>query len=510
MRLAIKFSNTYIDIMEYKVVGERIKLNKYVRGKIPEGAVENGIVINTNGVATALRELMKENQIRNQKAVLTIACSDFIRKEIEIPQSPSRHVRGLLQNELNKQEILGTGYTFDYILNKDFKPDKGQLQQYKVFLLPVELIKNYKTTFQRAGIKLVGIKPVQDSMENLAKIFGLKTKENPTLLVSAEEQEVNILLVGAGTKSVYRNRQIHEDAIEENIFIVSAVQKIQEYLDTEEQVLEMLLEEISKLVQFQSQRDSSKQINSILVYGQLAEKQSFIDNLTLRSGIEAKRCTLPETIMAEKIGKNQIKGFHIIGALISTLNKKHQLSFIGLPEEEDYFSTKDKIPFYVGMGFVLLLCIVCMCIKIGNMQIRDKIEEDREAIVAIEQQEEYQRRVKIQKELQQLVKYNTNCDLCIQTLEQEGRFETKLFKEVDDLVIKGVQIQSHRYENRTVILECVAEYQDGPADFAKVVTNSNLFENVQYTGFQAYTDINGTVHYSFQLECMGKKQKNNN
>lgn len=507
MELTIELNNDCIDIMEYHMSRRRMKITRHIRGEMPEGAFENGVIVDTNGVATAIRDMIKENQIRGQKAVLAVSSPETVRKELKIPKGPARHIRGLIGNELNKLEMQGKGYVFDYVPFdwKEDGEDQDKFQWYQVFLLPAELVKNYKTTLKRAGLILMRIEPVYDCMENLAGLMGLKDRKNMTILVSAEETDINLLMVGSGIKSMHRNIQIKEEGIEENIFIVSAVQQIQNLINTDEKAIESIVEGISKLVQFKSQVHKERKIERVFVYGSLLQGEGFLEALSSRIQIPTEACSQPLGIQFQP-GEQKIPlySYNNIGACSpALLGVKKPLSFLNLPGDAEYISVKDQIPVFIGLGCVLAVSVFYAITVMGNRQMQKETTACQEESREIEGQEEYHRRVKIKEELLGLMDYNSNCDLCIQTLEQSPRFESQLFSSVDALVPKGITIEGYHYENQTASYQCIATEQDGPARFARIVTDSRLFENVAYTGFHAYEGPEGGVYYSFLLECSG-------
>lgn len=519
MELAIEFSNEYIDVMEYTCSSVGMKIHNWARGKMPEGAYQNGVVVNTNGVATALKEVMKENGIRTKKAVLSVNGAEHISKIIKIPKSAPKHVRGLLKNELQKKEILANGYSFDYTLAEDVTEEADGLSSYTVCMLPTELVRNYQTTLKRAGITLLRIEPVSNSMEKLAQMLCLKERDNLTILVGAENTRVNILMSGPKIRSVNRSIQIKEEGIEENVFIVSAVQKIESALSPQERVLDALIEDISKLIQFQSQNSKGKVVDQILLYGELAGDEAFIQKIQLRTGIDTKKCTLPEDkIKKQSSVKKELKGYNMIGLAGGKLLRiKKELSFINLPEESDYISIQDRIPTFIGLGCVFALSVFYAVVTAGNLKKENDINEMEARIVEIESTEQYQKNLEVQQKLMDLIQYNQDCGLCISTLEASARMESRVFSDVDALVIPSTvssqllmqpgqfYIQSYDYQNKTATFGCIAAYQDGPADFARIVTNAGLFEQVTYSGFNSYQDVDGNTWYSFQLECSGQR-----
>lgn len=506
MELTMELNNDCIDIMEYHISHKRMKISRHIRGEMPEGAFENGVIVDTNGVAMAIRDMIKENQIRGQKAVLAVSSPETIRKELKIPKSPARHIRGLIGNELNKLEMQGNGYVFDYV-PFDWKEEEGEdkFQWYQVFLLPSDLVQNYKTTLKRAGLILTRIEPVYDCMENLAGLMGLKDRKDMTILVSAEETDINLLMVGSGIKSMHRNIQIKEEGIEENIFIVSAVQQIQNLINTDERAVESIVEGISKLVQFKSQVHKGRHIEQVLVYGSLLQKEGFLEALSSRIQIQTQACRQPSQIQfSPGEQKTPLYSYNSIGACSPVLSGvKKTLSFLNLPGDAEYISVKDQIPVFIGLGCVLAISVFYAATVMGNWQMQKETAVCQQESREIEGQEEYQRRVKVKEELLGLMDYNSNCDLCIETLEQSKRFESQLFSSVDALLPKGITMEGYHYENQTASYQCVAAEQDGPAKFARIVTDSRLFENVFYTGFNAYEGPEGGIYYSFVLECSG-------
>lgn len=503
MELTIEFANRYIEITEKKVSSGRIVIEKYVRGKMPEGAFQNGIVVNTNAVAIELRELMKQQQIRSKNAVLSISGMDIIRKEVAIPKSPEKQVRGLLENELKKTDVLKRGYLFDYIPDED--EITKEFQNYQVYMLPEDLVNNYRTTLKRAGITLARIVPIARSMEVMAGFKGLHKRKDLTIVVSAEASHINLLMTGDGIKSIHRMIEVkEEEGIEDNVFIVSAVRQIKNTISPEYQAIENLVENIFKLVQFQSQTYKGRNISEILIYGELTEEEGFIEELEKRCQIPVHKCRM-ETGKVTFSNSGIEADYHGYSSVCIGVRKEHghkkELSFVNIPGSSSYVSAKDYMAAFIGLGCIFALAIFYCVVQFMNLRAENRIDELKTDIADIESQEIYQEKYKLEQDLNKLISYNESCKTCIDLIENKQRMEPELFAKVDKLAPENVSIQSYGYENHTAIFKCISAYQDGPADFAKIVTDAELFEEVKYTGFQAFADINGVTYYNFQLEC---------
>lgn len=500
MKLAIKFSSDYISVIEQKA-GTDIEVAKCIQAKMPEGAFANGIVVNTNVVATTLKELLKEHHIKSKSVVLCAGGMDVIYKEISIPKSAPRHVRNLIKNELIKSDALRNGYLFDYIPGES---NEENMQNYYVYLLPTELIHNYEQTMKRAGLTLERVEPINCSMEKLAQLIGLDKREGLTILIDAEKTGIDILMTGGGAKSVYRNIQLAEENIEENVFIVSAIQNMSQSEDPMERSYNSLMEAVSRLLQFQFQSGSGNTVDQILVYGKLAEREDILERIEERTGIHTELCSVPEDKVSFANGRYPVggSGYSAVGCVCGKIiGETKQLSFIQLPEEADTMTLKDRIPLVVGLTCLVGLSISYAVLSAQNAHYERKNMELQHEIAVLEESEEYQRRVEVQQEILRLSTYNENCNTCIETLESVKAFDAEEFKNVDALVPDGIKITGHEYEGNIIRFYCTAESQDGPAAFAKIVTDAGVFENVDYTGFSAYQTQDFIVYYSFQLEC---------
>lgn len=502
MKLAIKLSNDYINVTEQRV-GTDIRIGKCVRGEMPEGAFQDGIVVNTNLVADALKKLLKEHKIKSKQAILCVSGMDIMQKEIRIPKSAPRHVRALLKNELVKMDALRGGYLFDYILREEEKADG--LDCYSVYLLPAELVHNYEQTMHRAGITLERVEPVSRSMEKLSQLLELQKRENSTILIDAEHSGIDFMMSGAGVKNVYRNIQTKEDSIEENVFIVSAIRNLGGNENPSERVLDQLIENVSKLIQFQSQASRGRTVDQILIYGEMAADDQFVERIEQRTGIATKRCHLPAMLLhhSKDVAAEMGISYSTFGAVCGkALGEKKQLSFIQLPDEADTMTTKDWIPLVTGLVCLVALSFYYMVTAFGNNFTQASNREMESEIARIEESGEYQRRMTLKEELLVLTDYNESCKTCIEILENTGKFETESFVSVDHLVPSGIRITGYEFDGTKVSFRCIADMQDGPADFARIVKNAAIFQDVEYTGFTAYQDTDGSTRYSFNIECI--------
>lgn len=508
MELSIELTNEHVYVTEYRERPGKMFINKTMKEKIPEGSYQNGIIVNTNGVAGVIRELLKENRVHSKRAVICVAANDIMQKELAVPRAKPKELRGIIENELIRQDMLTGEYVADYQL---LKSDDEQLLNVNVYLMPKALIQNYSQTLKKAGLIPIRIEPVDNAMKNIRELLGLQEEEKLTFLVNVTKQEIHLLMLYGSAKPLYRSFSLKmEDDIEENIFIVSAVQKIRAALDENGQISERLVEEISKLVQFQSQKTRGKSQGQILIYGELAENEDFLEQVELGTGLPVQKCSIRNAKIVFKSGTEEIAGYHTIGAAGGAVLKETKaLSFFQVLEEKraGRFSGPDYAPLAAGLAVVFIISAAYAVSCIINMNMEQNISGYKDSIAEAKAAEGYREKVSMQQEVEALKQYNDICSQYIEILEGVKRIEPSVFSDVDKIVPEGVEILSYGFNNGEVIFVCRGINQDKPAEFAKIVTDAGLFETVIYEGFSAGMNWESEPYYNFQLECPLKQQE---
>lgn len=502
MELMIELTNHNIEIMEYKLKKGKMIINKKVSANMPQGVLEKGIIVNMSAVVQQIKQLLKEHQIRTKIATLCVNEMDIIKNEITVPKGNHKQTRGLIEMELKRSDNFEKGFVFDFVLSR-YQEDIENMLTYTVYLLHEDLIKIYETTLARAGLILEAIVPVSHSMERMSELLKLKKKSGLTILISAEEDGINLLLVGEGIKEIHRSLDMNESNIAtENIFILSSIPAIQTSKDGIGRVVDGIGESVSKLVQFRSQTSVDSEVERILIYGPLAKEEGFIERVEERCGIPSFLCELPKEKVKLSSGiKNDSLRYNGIGAKCGIMEGiKREVSFFYLSGSKLESTIKEYAILLTGVAAILILTISYAFIGVANNNIERENKALEKEIAAIEIQEEYQRKKALQEEINTLIEYNNNSRMCIEIMQQNVRFEASEFSKIDRLLPSTMSISSYTF-NGNIVLQCLADDQDGPADLARILTNAGIFEEVKYTGFTTTQEIDGVTRYSFQLEC---------
>lgn len=508
MILSIEFTAEHIHIVEEDVNAKSITVRRFIEIPMPDGSYLNGVIVNTTAVAAAIQVAVKEHRIHTKKSIVTVSGVDILRKEFQVPSGNNKHTRGMVENELNKAGMLRSDYLFDYIIKKNIQKDQAKsetMQNVDVYLMPRALVNNYLTTLRRAGLTPYRIETVSNSMERLAFLLKVADGDDMSILCCAERDQIGLLFTGAGTKMIYRSTQIKaEDTIEENAFIVSAVQSLNREVDPIAIALEEIVENVSKLVQFHSQTGKKNKVGQILMYGDLSRDSQFLSRIENATGITTIKCDFPDHVTFA--GPGDLTCLNAIGASAGGLYEvaeEKDIDFFPLMKEKKAEKTtkKDLIPLAAGMGLILILSGIYALQSSSNMTVEASVQMSQDFINDPENQKLYQKAKALQYYTISLAEYNETCNQYIDVIKNTRRLESNDFNELDAKKPEDVTIKSYGYSNGEITISCDTTNQDGASAFAKILSDSGLYTDVKYTGFSSGSSEDGSANYTFQLVC---------
>ena len=404
--------------------------------------------------------------------------------------------------------MLRSDYLFDYIIKKNIQKDQAKsetMQNVDVYLMPRALVNNYLTTLRRAGLTPYRIETVSNSMERLAFLLKVADGDDMSILCCAERDQIGLLFTGAGTKMIYRSTQIKaEDTIEENAFIVSAVQSLNREVDPIAIALEEIVENVSKLVQFHSQTGKKNKVGQILMYGDLSRDSQFLSRIENATGITTIKCDFPDHVTFA--GPGDLTCLNAIGASAGGLYEvaeEKDIDFFPLMKEKKAEKTtkKDLIPLAAGMGLILILSGIYALQSSSNMTVEASVQVSQDFINDPENQKLYQKAKALQDYTISLAEYNETCNQYIDVIKNTRRLESNDFNELDAKKPEDVTIKSYGYSNGEITISCDTTNQDGASAFAKILSDSGLYTDVKYTGFSSGSSEDGSANYTFQLVC---------
>ncbi len=198
-KLCIDIGNNKIKITEAAVSKNGINIKKAVILDTPENSFNDGNITNLISIKDEIERGLKENKIKCKNAVFTTNSSNIITREIEIPMTKDKNIKGIIRTQMEQYLPLSyDAYILEYI--KLGSIDNKLIVRVVVF--PKDMAKNYYDLCHNLHLKSVALDVHSNGVTKLIKradkINGLNL------------QEASVVLVDIGDSSItfngYKNR----------------------------------------------------------------------------------------------------------------------------------------------------------------------------------------------------------------------------------------------------------------------------------------------------------------
>jgi type IV pilus assembly protein PilM len=145
--LTIDVGSRNIKILVGSVSGKSIRMQNQILLDTPENAVLNGLVVDPDAVAAALKGVLEQNRIRDKKATVVITSTDIVIREIKLPKTGKKNIDMIVANEM--ESFLGEDdYSVEYFMQDQ---EDGALRSF-AFALPSQVVETYKKMLLSAGL----------------------------------------------------------------------------------------------------------------------------------------------------------------------------------------------------------------------------------------------------------------------------------------------------------------------------------------------------------------------
>lgn len=155
--LGVDISQGLICLALLRKKSKGIELVATAGGPVPDGAIEDGRIVDPAALARAVRELKNKNKMRARRAAVSLSVSPVIKCILETPEGTPRNIGQFVQDELKSYVALsGREIAFDFCGVKSGRGSGGRLLAVAADNEEVtELIK----TYIRAGLNVEAVEP---------------------------------------------------------------------------------------------------------------------------------------------------------------------------------------------------------------------------------------------------------------------------------------------------------------------------------------------------------------
>ncbi len=194
--LGIDIGSHAIKICQVTKSGENFKLLSLGSVKLPEGAVEDGILQEPEEVAKVITTLIKNLKIKEKKVAISISGYSVIVKKINLSVMEEKDLDEYIQTE------VGQYIPFDiedvYLDYQDLHTNTAEYDRTDVMLVAAkkEVVDGYLSMLQSAGLKVVIVDIGGFALENIYDA-NYSLEENVALVdIGATKMSINIVSQG--------------------------------------------------------------------------------------------------------------------------------------------------------------------------------------------------------------------------------------------------------------------------------------------------------------------------
>lgn len=513
--LAIEFTGEYIHILHIHTKNNLNYVDKVMHIPMPQNCYMNGMLINNDhSISDLIAEKLKEEKIRDKKTVVSASGNDCLIEEFSVlNDKKTKVVDGMVEQELIKRRKLNANYIFDYVVIGPDPLQEGYIKV-KVVLCPKAFISNYHDVIKKAGLEPYKLDLISHSMEFLAEKSKLSLADEISILACINQDDLHFIYCGRNEEPYYRHATIKkDDMLEESMFVLSASSKFNLGLDSEENLAETVIENLSKLTRFHSQRHPDLSISAIYVYGDYSDVPTLCDRITNAIGIKARTFNPISSInnLSMRSAEPLSGSINVMGTVLTLFDPRTK-NFGFFEELEALKKEKNSDLFWLPTMISIILAAVLVCIfqvyNIKNKTLENAINDEEQFVKNEYNIQTYETINGYLEEITSRYEYNDRAVGYVGYFENVNRLGKEEYEIIDSMVSDDVYVDSLTYNSGTVSIHCIGTSQFTPSAFAERLSMLENFDDVAYTGYITSMQYDtGNNLYSFSINMNLSQQQ---
>lgn len=280
--LSISLGSEIVKVCEIALAGKkRIHVYNAIDLIIPEGLCEDGVIMDAEALANAIKQGLAGEGFSAKKIIFTITSKRIANKEAIIPFCKENRIRDVVQ--INASEYFPItnldDYTFNYSIMEVIQNEGVKNYRLSVIATPNEMIEQYYELARAMGMSVEAIDYSGNSILQLLKLQNAGEGVDAILQIGGESTVVNIM---NGTTMVMQrsvpygrltiadavasSRNISDDEADMVLIREDLGQLVNRYPDVADAV-RSLLSSVGRILEFYRARNAEHPIESVFIIG---------------------------------------------------------------------------------------------------------------------------------------------------------------------------------------------------------------------------------------------------
>ncbi len=287
-RLVIDIKNREIIFCVGSFDGTEVKVDKVFRKILDYDIYSKSKINDENLLASSIKEVLKENNVKEKNCYTYIIGSDIIRKTLIVPYLEDKNdFNDIIHTEISQvlpidmDNFIVKYKIFDEINNENMKQVKINCA-----VIDKEVVASYKRVLKLAGLKPVSLDMDTSALENLVKYIIMSNSDD----IGAIRKEVDNSIIAFADINVFNcsisifkggkldfTRIIKTPAMSDSVIKdLSEIKNINDIKDEETfEAINEIISEINMVFKYYSSRNRNAVINEVFLYGVCAMLEDF-------------------------------------------------------------------------------------------------------------------------------------------------------------------------------------------------------------------------------------------
>ena len=407
--LSISLGSEIVKVCEVKLAGKRkVQIFNAIDLIVPEGLCEDGVILDAESLAEAIKQGLKGEGFSAKKIVVTINSKRIANKEAIIPFCKENRIKDIVQ--INASEYFPItnldSYTFNHSIIEIVQNEGVKNYRLSVTATPNELIEQYYELAKAMGMSVEAIDYSGNSILQLLKLQTAGEGVDAVFQVGAENTVVNIMNGSTMVmqRSVPYGRLSLVDAIKSsaNVSDEEADEMLMQddigdlaakYGDVADAVRTML-SSIGRILEFYRARNAENPVERAFVIGDISSIAGLPDLINNEMDYEVQ---VVERLRGVEIKNRKVLSDEIVANYLANIGAVIAPLRIAIDEARQRGEKvkSDKLPWWILIFAAVIAIAMCggiLFVYYTNKQENDSIRAQIAALGNVENlQAEYDR-----------------------------------------------------------------------------------------------------------------------
>lgn len=481
--LSIDFTDSQAKIVTGMYSKQGVNISNATTVAIPDGAINNGFIIDIPKICTELQQAVKANQIKEKDVVISISSNQVVFKEMDVPGGDQLDLR--VNNQMKADMGISDEYNISYTIVGRHTDDSGK-ETITVFATacPQKLVDGYISLIETmGGLNLVGVNITSSCISRILASEPSMASRMPLMVVQVEKSFINLNIYNMG--QLVFSRYVNVDQTELKL--------------TDNYLEKTTYENVFRTIQFfNAQHD--EQIKEVLLYG-------FIEN----SEVMTKAIGQLDVSVGMLLQPPMVSGFSgfdfnvYANAAGAIFKRNKDTEHINLLESLSEQSKSQSNLFFGILGIVFLgsIILIGLVYLYNFLMIKndEKKIDDIEAYIS-QKQPELNEITLLEETLSIAQNYEVMSGNLRNAYKTKPIIEKDVFSKIEStLASQGGTLKSASYTSSGMVLTIETTTQVSPSNFSEALDKLKYFDKVNYNGYS--TDENNKTTHTITVLVKG-------